>query len=428
MRVPNQNRVRQAIPAEWAAQSREFARPSKILSRRLCLEIALIALLIICPRVAGQSERNGSATTNCSQRELAKRFLAASEALQSGSLDVAERGFQSVLRCGANAGAYANLGVVYMRRGDWAAATRALKQAARLAPSMTGVRLNLALVAFRQGKYEDAVPYLKAIVREQPTSVQPAYLLGLSYFFTQQYAQATGTLQGLWPKLNNDLAYLYVAGLAADKAGETQSSEAAWGRLSEIGANTAQFYLLMGKADYNRGDPDKAIPEFQAAAKIDPALPFLHYNWGRAYVSINQYEEAKAEFLKDIAVEPEIPYNYEELGRVYDKLGEDVPAEQNFQKALKLDSQLPGSYFELAKIYERRGQLDQALKAVDAALALDSESNNLHYLRARLLQRTGKKAEAKVEFFEAKRLLDKHRGEDTMERQLANPELNFQSK
>ncbi len=315
-----------------------------------------------------------------------------------------------------------------MRRQEWAAATRALKQASRLAPSMTGVRLNLALVAFRQGKYEDAVPYLKAIVKEQPASVQPAYLLGLSYFFTQQYAQATTTLQGLWPKLNNDLAYLYVVGLAADKAGETRISEAAWGRLTEIGANTAQFHLLMGKADYNRGDPDKAIPEFQAAAKIDPNLPFLHYNWGRAYVSIHQYEEAKAEFLKDIAVEPEIPYNYEELGRVYDKLGDDVLAEQNFQKALKLDSQLPGSYFELAKIYERRGRLDLALKAVDDALALDSESNNLHYLRARLLQRTGKNAEAKIEFAEAKRLLDKHRGEDTMERRLANPELNFQSK
>ncbi len=169
-----------------------------------------------------------------------------------------------------------------MRRQDWAAATRALKQAARLAPSMTGVRLNLALVAFRQSKYEDAVPYLKRIVREQPTAVQPAYLLGLSYFFTQQYAQATTTLHGLWPTLNDDLAYLYVVGLAADKAGETQTSEAAWGRLAEIGANTAQFHLLMGKADYNRGDPDKAIPEFQAAEKIDPnfAVPSLQLGQG----------------------------------------------------------------------------------------------------------------------------------------------------
>jgi tetratricopeptide (TPR) repeat protein len=390
--------------------------------------MALIAVLIICPLASGQSERSGSGAANCSQPELARRFQRASEALQSGSLDVAEQGFQSVLRCGPNAGAYANLGVVYMRRKDWAAATRALNQAARLAPSMTGVRLNLALIAFHQAKYEDAVPYLKTIVREQPTAVQPSYLLGLSYFFTQQYAPATTILHPLWSSLNNDLAYLYVVGLAADKARETQISEAAWGRLAEIGANTAQFHLLMGKADYNRGDPDKAIPEFQAAEKIDPALPFLHYNWGRAYVFINQYEEAKAEFLKDIAVEPEIPYNYEELGRVYDKLGDDVLAEQNFQKALKLDSQLPGSYFELAKIYERRGQIDQALKAVDSALALDSESNNLHYLRARLLQRMGKKAEAKSEFAEAKHLLDKHRGEDTLERQLANPELSFQSK
>jgi tetratricopeptide (TPR) repeat protein len=426
MRVPKQNPVRQAIPPIEGQSSNIFLQLRAISGPRWLLPV-LVALSMVCPSLSEQSQKRGSGSS-CAQSDLASRFQAASKALQAGKLDPAERGFQSVLRCGPNAGAYANLGVVYMRNQDWAAATHALKQAARLAPSMSGVRLNLALVAFRQAKYEDAVPYLKTVVREQPTAVQPTYLLGLSYFFTQEYAQAATTLHAIWPSLDNDIAYLYVLGLAADKAGQNAVSEKAWGRLTEIGADTAQFHMLMGKAYYNRGDPDKAIPEFEAAEKLDPNLPFLHYNWGRAYVFINQYEEAKAQFLKDVALEPEIPYSYDELARVYDKLGDDTQAEANYQKALKLNSQVPDSYFGLAKIYERRGQLDQALKAVDTALALDAESNNLHYLRARVLQKMGKQTEAKAEFAEAKRLLDKHRGEDTLERQRENPELNFLSK
>lgn len=417
MRVPKPNRVRQEIPAvEYQAGNGAVA-----IWNRFCKPwVLIVALALPSLFVMAQTAKN------CSESEQASRFRAGSEALQAGDLDSAERKFQSVLKCQPNAGAYANLGVVYMRKQNWTAATRALKQAARLAPGMTGVRLNLALVAFRQGKYEEAVPVLKTVWREEPNAIQPAYLLGLSYFFTQKYSEAAKTLHGLWPSLKNDLTYLYVLGLAADKSAQSSLSETAWTRLAEIGADTAQFHLLMGKAYYNRGDPDKAIPEFEAAEKLDPKLPFLHYNWGQACVFINQYERAREQFLKEIALDPEVPFSYGELGRVYDKLGDDAAAERSFQQALKLGPQA-ASYFGLAKIYERRGQLDQALKEVNAAMALDSESTNLHYLRARLLQSLGKQAEAKTEFAEAKRLLEKHRGEDTMERRLANPELSFQS-
>lgn len=357
--------------------------------------------------------------------ELGRQFQVATQEMQAGNLDAAEHGFLALLRCGPNASAYANLGVVYMRKHDWPAATRALKQAERLDPGMQGIRLNLALVAFRRSRYEEAIPYLQFLVRKEPDAVQPTFLLGLCYFFTDQYGKAALLLDRLWSSQSGDLTYLYVLGLAADKSQQKALSEKAWGRLADVGVNSAQFHMLMGRAFYNRGDPDKAIGEFQTADKIDPDLPFLHYHWGRAYVLINDYQKAKTQFLEDIALEPDIPYAYDELGRVYDKLGDDAAAEKSFQTALKLDSQLAGAYFGLAKIYERRGEVEKALKDIDAALKMDPESNNLHYMRARLLQRSGQEAKAKLEFAEAKRLLEKHRGEDTMERRLANPELNL---
>jgi len=43
------------------------------------------------------------------------------------------------------AGAYANLGVVYIRRKQWTKALEMLYRAERLAPQVAGIRLNIGL-------------------------------------------------------------------------------------------------------------------------------------------------------------------------------------------------------------------------------------------------------------------------------------------
>src|SRR5271170_1438403 len=69
-------------------------------------------------------------------------FAEGEAALRAGELDRAEGAFRKVLAADPGAaGAYANLGVIAMRRQQWAHALEMLRKAEQLAPGVAGIRL-----------------------------------------------------------------------------------------------------------------------------------------------------------------------------------------------------------------------------------------------------------------------------------------------
>ena len=281
-----------------------------------------------------------------------------------------------------------------MRRKQWQHALEMLRKAEHLAPQTAGVRLNIGLVYYRQNDFQKAIPPFESVVRDLPNSFQARYLLGLCYFFLERYGDAATMLEPLWPEASSQLNYLYVLGIAANKAGRSDLEQRALTHLVEIGQNSPEFHLLMGKAHLNREEYDDAISELGLAAKGDPSLPFVHFNLGMAYLRKQDLERAKAEFLKDIALEPDVSYNYDQLGQVYYLQQQDQEAEKAFRQALRLDSQLTSSHFQLARVYQRENRYAQALIEIDAALKLDPASPGTHYLRGQVLQHLGHVQEA----------------------------------
>jgi tetratricopeptide (TPR) repeat protein len=264
------------------------------------------------------------------------------------------------------------------------------------------------------------------VVHDAPDSFQARYLLGLCYFFVERYGDAASTLEPLWSQASGQLNYLYVLGIAANKAGRADLEQRALSHLVEIGQNSPEFHLLMGKAHLNREEYDEAITELELAAKGDPSLPFVHFNLGMAYLKKQDLEHAKAEFLKDIAIEPDVTYNYDQLGQVYYLQQQDQEAEKMFRKALHLDSQLASSHFQLARVYQRENRYAEALTEVDAALKLDPDSPGIHYLRGQVLQRMGRVQEAKAEmqtFTEMSNAAREKRHQELESGPMPNPEL-----
>jgi tetratricopeptide (TPR) repeat protein len=348
-------------------------------------------------------------------------------ALKAGNLDQAERAFQSVIELDPQvAGAYANLGVIYMRRKQWPKALDMLHKAERLAPSVAGIRLNEGLVYYRQNDYRSAIAPFASVVKQVPDSDQARYLLGLCYFFTEQYADATTTLEPLWPRASDQLNYLYVLGIAANKANRPELEQRALGRLVEIGQNSAEYHLFMGKAHLNREEYDDAIKELEAAAKLDPKLPFVHFNLGLSYMKKQDLERAKAEFLADVAVEPDIAENYDQLGVIYSQQQQDQEAEKNFLKALRLNSRLTSSHYELARVYLREQKYQDALKQIEAAEKLAPGNPPIHFVKGQILQKLGRTTEAKAEMATATRISNEQRDKrqkELYEAPTPNPEL-----
>ena len=384
-------------------------------------------------RSAQKSADASRAAASASAGQDPEKIFAEGEAsLGKGDLDAAERSFKRVLAIDPRAGtAYANLGVIEMRRKHWEQALDNLQKAENLAPEIPGIRLNIGLIHYRQGDYRHAIPPLESVVKDLPDSLQARYLLGQCYFFTDRYVEAADTLEPLWARQSRDLNYLYVLGISADKAERKELGDRAIARMAEVGGDSAEVHLLTGKAMLNLEAYGDAEKELTAAAQQDPNLPFVHFNLGMLYEKNGNYDRAKTEFLKDIALEPDVVFNYDELGNVHFLTDNDAEAEKSYRQALKLEPRMLTPHLGLAKVYQRRGQYEKALAELDAAGKLDLQSSRIHYLRGQVLLKLGRKEEAKKEIDTSVQMSSARREQREKEMEggsLPSPELTQQPK
>src|SRR6266699_3030283 len=301
----------------------------------LAISIPLVATRPACARTPaeGVSERHSRPSPADAQQRMDPRtwFARGQTALQSGDLDAAEAAFRQVLAADPRAGsAYANLGVIAMRRKEWDHAITLLEKAEKLEPNMAGIRLNIGLVEYRRGNYAAAIAPLSSVVREQPDSQQARYLLGLCQVFTKQYAEAVTVLEPLWPEKSNDVLYLYTIDIAARESGQKELDEKILHQMIAAGAETPEFHLIMGKAFLNRYEVPEATRELERAAALNPNLPFVHRNRGIAYMRSGDNERAEEEFRRDIALDPDLADDYEQLGVLYSRMQREEDAEKSF--------------------------------------------------------------------------------------------------
>jgi len=344
------------------------------------------------------AQQASGAVGKAASRDPAQIFQRGQDALGRGNLDDAERDFRQVLEIDSQAGAaYANLGVVYMRRKQWAKALGELKAAERLMPQVAGVRLNIGLAYYRQNEFLQAIREFAAVVRAQPDALQARFLLGQCYFFADRWADAVATLGPLWEQESGNLQYLYMLSNAAYRAGRKDLDERAAAQLLKIGSDSPEYQLIVGEYYLNREEYDAAMKQFEAAARGNPKLPFVHFYRGRVHMGKQEYAQARQEFLKDAAIEPDVALNYEEIGNSYWLTEDDVNAEKNYRKALGKDPRRANSMLGLAKIYQRRQKYEAALAEADAALKVDPERTDAHYVRGQALRHLGRKVEAKKE-------------------------------
>lgn len=351
-------------------------------------------------------------------------------ATQQGDLGAAEKDFLRVLALvPADVGARVNLGVVYMREQRWDLALKYLNQAEHIAPQVPGIRLNIGLLHYRKGDYPAAIPDFEGVLKQQPDSLQARRLLGLCFLFQERYAEATQTLEPLWPTSKDDMSYLYSLAVAAGNAKQQETEQKAEAQLMAIGKDSPLVHLLMGKAYLGHEDYSSALTELHKAEEADSKLPMLHYNLGVVYRHTGDNGKAKDEFLEDAKIEPNVAYDYDQLGLLASLDGKDHEAEAYFLDAVKLDPKLGTSWFGLAKAYKQDKRYADSLKALDAALRLDPNSASVHYLRAQVMTALGRGNEAKAEFADVQRL--KKENVDTLEREISgskykDPELPAQ--
>jgi tetratricopeptide (TPR) repeat protein len=332
------------------------------------------------------------------------RFNRAVELQQQGKLDEAAAEYRAALALKPDyPEAQANLGVVLARLGKYDEAIAAYEAALKLAPHLTPILLNLGIAHYRAGQRAKAAETLKSFLEKRPDSIQARRLYGLSLAELGRDEEAITQFEMTLDAAPPDAAVLYSLGLAYLRLGKP-GFRATLERLASFPAGRPALHLLQGQAFLRDLEFDKALEELQAAAKLNPDLPRLHFSLGLAHLKLGHNKEAVAAFEQEVKRNPQDFLTIYYLADALERDGDLEAARQQVEAALKLDLQSPEANGLLGKILFKQGKTAEAVRPLEFASAKKSADHELRYTLARVYQQLGRREDAAREFAEVQRL------------------------
>jgi tetratricopeptide (TPR) repeat protein len=320
-------------------------------------------------------------------------FEEAAQALSSGDLPAAERGFLEVLSLQPNnIGALGNLGVVYVRMERPADAVRLYQRALALAPADSLLNLNLALAYLKQDGYESAKPHLNRVLAANPDHQQARELLATAQLFTGEVDAAVKELERLKEGGSSGAAYLLAIGYL--KQGNSERSRLAINGLFES-LSPAQANFLAGRAYYESTLFENALSSLESARRLDPDLPGIDRELGKALVSLRRFEDAIRALDTALSRNPSDAEAQYFLGAALVQEGRLDPGIALLEKAKAARPDFWGTYYYLGKAKFGTGDLVNAITLLKTAARLNPGETTVFYLLSRALHKAGRQEEAR---------------------------------
>lgn len=288
------------------------------------------------------------------------------------------------------------------------------QQTLALHPGLYQAELNLGILYLRDSKAADAVPLLQDVVRQKPDLAKP-------HLFLAQALQA----QSKWPESQTE----FEAALQRDPKdaraelglaeallhqGRLDESRPHFERAAMMDASLKSFLLELAVAlvDQNRTtdaipileqfpndpgareklgqiylkakQPEKAAPEFEAAAQLSPTTA-NRVALATAYMRSNQQAKALPLLENALAKSPNDWDLQMTIGRIYRDQRQFGRAAGYFEAATKLKPDAAEGWSELAGVLTLLKQYPQALAALDRLQSLNAEKPGHIFLRAIIL-------------------------------------------
>jgi tetratricopeptide (TPR) repeat protein len=205
----------------------------------------------------------------------------------------------------------------------------------------------MGIAEFKQGHFSAAIPAFERLAKENPEDPRSTVLRGMSYFGLHQYDRASRYLQ---TALQNDSSNLELHNVLAQSCLWSRQYDCALTEFKSIVAvnpDAVQAHMLMAEALDGMGKTADAISELEAAARISPREPVLHFELGYLYYKQQDYDKASPELQLEVKNNPGYAQSYLYLGDIALHTNDDKAAEPLLQKALQLQGESRLAYFDL---------------------------------------------------------------------------------
>lgn len=264
--------------------------------------------------------------------------------------------------------AYKSLASYYLSNGNAAKAEELVKAGVAANPSSLEAHQVLAEFLVSRGRFAEAEPEFKQVVTLDKNSLRSRTALASFYLTAQRPEDAKNVFRQMIADKPEYKPARYELAEILFRQGKVEEASAVVDDILKLNPKDAGGLVLRARVELEHKEPQKAIPDLEAAQKSDPNIPMVQYMFGIAYMQLGNSERAQNSFEQALAINPE------------------------FTKA----------QLALGEMMQNRGQFDAALKYAEQVLAPNREPNN----PAALLLAASAQA-AKGSTVEAKARLDK---------------------
>ena len=144
--------------------------------------------------------------------------------------------------------------------------------------------------------------------------------------------------------------------------GKTAEAMACWEQCARLEPRRADSYMRMAGTAVERGEFERAVTIARTALKIDPAMPGIHRELGRALKALAQPGESLAALEKAVELSPQSAVDHHLLGQAYQQLRQYEQAKRSYVTALHINPNYTEACYGLATVSARLGQKDEAAK------------------------------------------------------------------
>jgi len=343
-----------------------------------------------------------------SKREVQEHLARAQQAVADKQFDFATQEFSAVLALDPNnVEARGNLGVVQFLDGKYAEASKNLRAALRLQPSLWKAQAILGLCERAQGRSDSAQVLLEKSVPHLQLDPKLQVRAGMALvevdYQRRDLDKALSVLNMLQNTDATNVDVLYVLyRIHTDLANQARY------KLALIAPDSARMHQLLAQHLINEGKAKEAIAQYREALGIDPRLPGAHFELGEAILqessSDQARQDAQREFEAAVTSNPTDAKSECRLGALFSLHGDANNALRHYSRAAELDPNEPEAQIGLGQVLMSLDQPDKALKHLLNAVRLDPLNTRARYRLSQVYRQLERTADAEQEFSKFKQL------------------------
>lgn len=333
--------------------------------------------------------------------EIRDHLRKAAEYLKQENLASAVNEFNAVLVLDPrNAQAYANLGALAFFRHNYVDASRDLKKALDIDPSLVRTQALLGICERRLGQnsaqalLEKSFPLLK----DRNVQIQAGLELANIYYQQGNLDRAASTMRSLVDIAPDNVEVLYMAQrVYSDLADETLN------KLALLAPGSARMQQVIAERLINEGDLKGATEHFRKALEIDPRLPGAGFELAEALLEAgpNRAEsqaESENELKAVVDVEGDSARAECMFARIASRRSDLDAAFAHYSRAFSLNPGNTEAQIGLGRLLTTQGKLQDALKYLRMAVQSDPLNEEAHYRLATVCGKLQLTEESEKEF------------------------------